>query len=458
MTSDSYDVRERNRRMDCCSTCLRLLKRSTASRPIPWHALKAYVHKSGIGTLECAFRSAAWLLLAVGALLTTPLEAQRAPIPVAWDDFTRLFDQAAARDSMVGASIVFVRDGRIAEQHQYGMADRATGKPVTEQTLFHYASITKTLTGIAIMQLRDRGLLSLDDHVTTYLPELRLMHDPYGSIDSITVRMLLSHSSGFQGATWPWGRGESWEPFEPTKWSQLVAMLPYETLLFKPGSQFSYSNPGFIYLGRIIEQLSGDNWETYIQKNVFSPLALTHSYFGTTPFYLAAERSNNYYLSRDSVSGRETLTDNGPDFNPGITMANGGWNAPLTDVVKYLAFLTNAANGDTTVQRRYNTVLPYRDLKEMWQPLFPTNSEGSARGSADESMGLSFFILHRGRATFVGHTGGQAGFTSFIYINPVNGDAVVAAFNTLSTSPPASRPPATSAFNVIREAALKRLQ
>lgn len=299
------------------------------------------------------------------------------------------------------------------------------------------------------MQLRDRGLVSLDDPVVKYVPELRLVHDAYGSVDSVTIRMLLSHSSGFQNPTWPWTQGKPWEPFEPTEWAQLVAMLPYEELLFKPGSRYSYSNPGFIYLARIVEKLTGDPWETYVQKNIFSPLDLSRSYFGVTPHYAAAERSHNYYISRDSASGRDSLTDNGPDFDPGITIPNGGWNAPLTDVAKYLAFLTNAARGDTTLENRYNVVLPHRDFEEMWRPRYPTNSANASHGSPEEWMGMSFFIVRRGTTTFVGHTGEQAGFTSFIYINPVSGNAVVAAFNTLTSRP--------SAFRAIREAALQMI-
>ncbi|MEO8909704.1 MAG: serine hydrolase domain-containing protein [Gemmatimonadaceae bacterium] len=376
------------------------------------------------------------------------LEAQTPAAPN-WRAFTQLFDTASAREGIVGASVVFVRGGVVTAQHQFGFADRAKGKPVTPRTIFHFASITKTLTAIAIMQLRDRGLVSLDDPVVKYVPELRLVHDAYGSIDSVTIRMLLSHSSGFQNPTWPWTQGKPWEPFEPTEWAQLVAMLPYEELLFKPGSRFSYSNPGFIYLARIIEKLTGDPWETYVQKNIFSPLDLSRSYFGVTPYYAAAGRSHNYSISRDSASGRDSLTDNGPDFDPGITIPNGGWNAPLTDVAKYLAFLANAARGDTALENRYNVVLPHRDFEEMWRARFPTNSENASHGSAEEWMGMSFFIIRRGTKTFVGHTGEQAGFTSFIYVNPVNGNAVVAAFNTLTSRP--------SAFRIIREAALQMI-
>ena len=80
----------------------------------------------------------------------------------------------------------------------YGLADAERNRPVDEETIYHWASITKTLTGIAIMQLRDRGLLSLDDPVIKYVPELRAAHNPYGDMSEITIRQLMSHSAGFR--------------------------------------------------------------------------------------------------------------------------------------------------------------------------------------------------------------------------------------------------------------------
>jgi CubicO group peptidase (beta-lactamase class C family) len=375
-----------------------------------------------------------------------------------WADFTKVFDSSLERDRIVGANVLMVRDGNIVSHHEQGFADRANGKRVNEQTIFHYGSITKTLTAIAIMQLRDRGRLSLDDHVTRFIPELRLVHDPYGAIDKITIRMLLSHSAGFQGPTWPYREGKPWEPFEPTAWNQLVAMMPYQELLFEPGSRFSYSNPAFVYLARIIEQLSGDSWQTYVQKNIFAPLGLAHSYFGVTPYYMEADRSHNYTLIRDA-NGKESVQDNGADFDPGITIPNSGWNAPLGDLAIWLAFLTNATHGNSATQQRYSTVLKRSSLEEMWRPLYSTTSPKDATAGhveeQSESMGLSFFILRRGRATFVGHTGSQAGFLAFMYLNPANGKAVVAAFNTASDLPPGKE---KSAFATIREAALQLIE
>ncbi len=396
-----------------------------------------------------------WMYVAA-IVAVPPLAAQRAAPSAGWDAFTRLFDQYSARDSIVGASIVVMHDGRVTARHEYGFADKAANRRVDDNSIFHYGSITKTLTAISIMQLRDRGKLSLDDRVTSYIPELRAVHDPYGSMDSVTIRMLLSHSAGFQNPTWPYKEGKSWEPFEPTKWNQLVAMMPYQELYFKPGTRFSYSNPGFVYLGRIIEQLSGDPWEGYIQKNILSPLGLTRSYFGNTPYYLAQDRSHNYTLMRDST-GREFVRDNGADFNPGITIPNGGWNAPLGDLVKYMAFLTNATGGDSAKKTRYDLVLPRSSLEEMWRPLHPTKP---ATADESESMGMSFFVVQKGAATFIGHTGEQAGFVSFMYLNPANGAAVIAVFNTDTdleggTGPGGKGP---SAFNTIREAAFKLIE
>jgi CubicO group peptidase (beta-lactamase class C family) len=254
-----------------------------------------------------------------------------------WERYTRAFDAFAAADSVVGGCVLLMRDGRVLSHHEYGLADRDRREPMTDQTIVHWASITKTLTAIAIMQLRDRGKLSLGDPVTRWVPELRQVHDPYGSMDDVTIRMLLSHSSGFQNPTWPYTSGRSWEPFEPTRWEQLASMMPYQQLLFAPGSRFGYSNPAFIYLARIIEQLTGDPYGIYIQKNIWTPLGLSRSYFGATPYHLARWRSNNYTLKADST-GRERVTANGRDFDPGITIPNSGWNAPLSDLATYVAF------------------------------------------------------------------------------------------------------------------------
>ena len=366
-------------------------------------------------------------------LLVPQLAFAQAAAP-GWAQFTKLFQQYVDSDRVVGASAVLVRDGQVVGRYDTGFQDRAANVRVDSQTIWHWGSITKALTAISVMQLRDRGRLTLDDKITRWVPELRTMHDPYGMMDSITLRMLLSHTAGFQNPTWPYHTGQPWEPFEPTTWNQLVALMPYETLLFRPGEKFSYSNPGFIYLARVVEAISGDPWEAYVQKNIFAPLNLDRSYFRSTPYFLAAHRSHNYNIERDSASGAAKLIDNGADFDPGITSPNGAWNAPVGDLVKYVAFLTNSIVPGMS-RERYDAVLSRASLAEMWQPGKPmADSSTATRG---EWMGLSYFVIQRGGKRILGHTGSQAGFHSFFYFDPLSKLGVIAVFNTTNDVAPA---------------------
>jgi CubicO group peptidase (beta-lactamase class C family) len=370
-------------------------------------------------------------------VLLVAASGARAQAPAQWPAFTAQLNAYVAADSIVGAAALVMKDGRVLAHHEVGYGDRALGQKVDTNTIFHWGSMTKTLTAIAVMQMVQEGRLSLDARVTSFIPELRRVHAPAGSsMDDITVRMLLSHSSGLQNGTWPYGRGRPWEPFEPTTWEQLVAMMPYSELGFKPDAKYSYSNPAFIYLARIVQDITGDPWEAYVQKNIFTPLGLTRSYFNLTPRHLAPYRSNNYTLQKDS-GGAVRVAPNGRDFNPGITTPNGGWNSPLGDVARYVAFLTGAAStdvstrgeppprGESATRALYETIIPHATLERMWEPRFPMSADSSG-----EWMGLSFFIERFPGGVLVGHTGSQAGFRSFFYWNPATRAAVVMAVNT----------------------------
>jgi CubicO group peptidase (beta-lactamase class C family) len=339
--------------------------------------------------------------------------------------FQSAFDAYVQSDGVVGASYVVLDRGQITTAHNVGMADRDRNQPVDANTVFHWASITKTLTAVSIMQLRDRGRLSLGDPIVKYVPELRRVHSENGDIERVTLRHLLSHTSGFQGPTWPY-RDDSkpWQPFEPTEWFQLVAMMPYQELSFAPGTRFQYSNPGFIYLARVIEALTGDPYQAYVQKNILTPLGMTRSYFNVSPYNLAKDRSNNYTIHADATGGQ--AVPNGREFDTGITTPNGGLNAPLADLARWVAFLAGPeAPPDAAA------ILARGSLEEMWKPIAPVNTDAATKSF----MGLSFFLYPRGNGadavTFVGHTGHQAAFRSFMVFNPKNGRAVIAAFNTV---------------------------
>lgn len=334
--------------------------------------------------------------------------------------FDRLYQKELTDNGIVGSSFVFLKDNRVVFERHSGSANLEKKQPVDERTIYHWASNTKPFTGIAIMQLRDRGMLKLDDPVTKYLPELREVHNAHGSMDEITIRHLMTHSAGFRGSTWPWDRGQDWEPFEPTEYSQLVAMFPFTEILFKPGSKFSYSNPAIIFLGRIIEKLTGDNYEVYVDKNILKPLEMHSSYFDATPYHLLKHRSHSYYM-RDGKR-----TEGSFDVNTGITVSNSGLNSPIADMVKYLNFLT----GNTKNQAVYEAVLKRSSLEEMWKPQLPTTVDANGNSGFATDIGLLYFLNRRDGRTFLGHGGDQNGFISYIDFEPASRQASIIVFNT----------------------------
>jgi len=365
-----------------------------------------------------------WLVLSAVFLNVLTINAQTTPQKAnnfadAYNQFKTVYEPELKSSGIVGSSFMFVKDNRVVAKDFYGMANLEKNQPVDEDTIYHWASITKTLTGIAIMQLRDRGLLKLDDPVVKYIPELRAVHDPYGDGSEITIRQLMSHSAGFRNPTFPWkDETKAWQPHEPQDWEQLAAMFPYTEIKFKPGSRFSYSNLGVVFLGRIIELLTKDDYEVYIDKTIFKPLEMYRSYFDATPYHLLKYRSYSYYIENGKPKpGRF-------DVNTGITVSNGGLNAPLPDMVKYLDFLV----GDARKQAVYEVVLERSSLEEMWQPIVESNE--NANGNADEGLkvGLSFFLdAQRG---LIGHSGDQNGFIMYIDFNPKARCASILAFNT----------------------------
>jgi CubicO group peptidase (beta-lactamase class C family) len=366
-------------------------------------------------------RWSAVLLVASLALPSVVARGQGRPAPrpdplaPAWRGFESVFRAGIDREGLVGGCIALVSGGRVAASACHGLRDREAGAAADIGTIFHWASITKTVTAIAVLRLRDRSLLSLDDPAVKHLPELRAVHDPFGDISAVTIRHLLSHSSGFRAGTWPWGGDKDWHPFEPRRYEQIVAMLPYTAVEFTPGSRFSYSNLGYVFLGRILEQLTGEDYEVYVDKNVLRPLGMHESYFDRAPDHLRARRSHSY--ERTDGALREAPFD----FDTGVTVSNGGLMAPLTDMAKYLALLL----GEPALPE-YEGVLRRATLLEMWQPQIAIRGEDTGQ----EALGLGFFLeRHEGRA-LISHSGGQGGFVSHLYLDPATKAGYVVAFNT----------------------------
>jgi CubicO group peptidase (beta-lactamase class C family) len=345
--------------------------------------------------------------------------------------FHQRFDAVLAQHGIVGGGIAIVHGREPATELFFGVMRNGTHQRIDSETSYNWASITKTMTAIAILQLRDRGKLSLDDPAVRYVPELQQVHDEFGPIDAITIRDLLTHSAGFRNPTWPWDCDDrtncDWQPFEPTLWAQVAAMLPYTHVAFAPGTQWSYSNPGYVFLGQIIERITSDDFEVYIDKNILKPLGMTESYFDRSPYFLESHVSASYLHAGDK------LTEQPFNFDTGITTSNSGLKAPIIDMVKYLRFLI----GDPA-NPVYDFVLKRSSLEEAWTGVLPVAEQDKTAYTKDApKMGLGFFVLNLNGHRYVYHDGDQGGFSSEMFIDPVRHVAAILAVNTTDTGAPA---------------------
>lgn len=356
-------------------------------------------------------------------------------------EFKTFYENELRQNAIVGSSFVFLKDNKTLAREFYGSANLEKNQAVDENTIYHWASNTKPFTGIAILQLRDRGLLKLDDAVVKYLPELRSVHNPFGEMERITIRQLMNHSAGFRNSTFPYKNGKPWQPFEPTEYAQVEAMLPFTEILFKPGSKYSYSNLGIVFLGQIIERLSGDDYEVYVDKNILRPLEMHRSYFDATPYHLLKYRAHSYYIENG------TRTEGRFDADSGITVSNSGLNSPLPDMIKYLNFLI----GDASKKEVYDVVLKRSSLEEMFQATIPAPLDANGNSGFTTDIGLIYFLDRRDGETYLGHGGDQNGFISYLEFNPKKRTASILVFNT-NLILPENTPPEKDMVGKLRRA------
>ena len=200
-----------------------------------------------------------------------------------------------------------------------------SGAPALDaDTLFRVASITKTFTATAIVQLRDQGKLRLDDPLVKHIPEFGAVDNPFGPIEDVTLRRVASHSSGLMGEP----PLDHWSTLRfPTR-EEWLAVLPQVRIAIPPGSAFKYSNLGYTLLGEVIERLAGQPYVEYMREAIFEPLGMASSAYELTdelrpraapghmphPFEDGAEPAPPSPLERHG-GGRPAL-DDGPRPEP----------------------------------------------------------------------------------------------------------------------------------------------
>ena len=240
---------------------------------------------------------------------------------------TEFLGQQAAAGRFSG-SVLVARGDEVVLSQGFGLADREQGIANTSQTPFRIASMTKAVTAMAIMQLSEQGLLSVDDPICDYLSDCPEAWRP------ITIHHLLTHTSGLQGFI----DVPSLLQLESPTAADQIRLLAQSPLMFDPGAGFAYSNAGYSLLGLIVEQVSGRPYADFVRQNILAPLGMTSSGFGLDPDGAAVGYSNAFQTA-----------DN--DWMWAIDPA-GGMYSTVEDMQRWARALTEAqlVSGETMAQ------------------------------------------------------------------------------------------------------------
>jgi CubicO group peptidase (beta-lactamase class C family) len=214
------------------------------------------------------------------------------------EDLERYLEQVTGQSIPPGLSLAVVKDGRLVYNRGFGMADGPRGLAAGPDTVYHWWSMTKIPTAIAILQLQERGLLSIDDPVTRYLPFFQVTY-PTDQQPPITLRHLLNHSSGLKDNVPEIIGWVHWEGDPPRSQTELLReKLPaYAALAFTPGERAQYTNVGYMVLGAVIEAVSGQSYEAYIQANILAPLKMAHTGFVVSESMAGSEAAGTQHVA-----------------------------------------------------------------------------------------------------------------------------------------------------------------
>lgn len=261
------------------------------------------------------------------ARFTDTARAQK--LAAAFPEIDRLFASWVDRVHMPGAAMGVVIDGELVWNKTSGITDISAKTPVTPDSVFRIASMTKSFTALAILKLRDEGKLSLDDPVSKYVPELAGLRYPTSDSPALTVRHLLTHSEGFPEDN-PWGDRQLAQP-QSTMSAWLSEGIPFSTV---PGTAYEYSNYGFAILGQIVERVSKQPYDAYMKSGIFAPLQLKESTFDLEK--VPADRRAGGYRWEDSQWKDE------PALGHGTFGAMGGLWTSLRDLARYVGYQMSA--------------------------------------------------------------------------------------------------------------------
>jgi len=277
-----------------------------------------------------------------------------------------------------------------------------TGGPALDaDTLFRVASITKTFTATALVQLRDAGKLHLDDPLVQHVPEFAAVTNPFGPVEDVTLRRVASHSSGLVGEP----PLDHWISLRfPTR-AEWLASLPGVRVAIPPGSAFKYSNLGYTLLGEVIERITGQAYVAYMHDEVFAPLGLTSTVYeltdGLRPRAAAGHMAHPYEDDAEVAP---------PSPLNGMAAAGQLWTT-VRDLSRWISAHLRATlganDGVDASSPGGRLLLAPRSLYEMQQACYV--EPGWVGG-----YGFGWRIIRRGDRVYHGHGGSVPGYRSQI--------------------------------------------
>ena len=334
-------------------------------------------------------------------LLLLPLAAH-ADSPLSQDAKEKIdtaVNQTLSSMKVPSASIAVVKNGRIAYLQAYGLARISPPMDATPQMQYSIGSNSKQFTAAAVLMLVQEGKLSLDDMVSKYLPDLTRAKE-------VTLRMLLSHTSGYQDY-WPEDYVMT-SMMVPTTAQHILDVWGKRPLDFDPGTQWQYSNTNFVIAGRIVEQVSGMPLIELLKKRIFVPLGMDNVY-DTDASKLPATDPTGY--ERHALGPQRVA----PKEGAGWMFAAGELAMPAHDLALW----------DISIINR--SLLEPASYAQMLKPVL-------LKSGADSGYGLGVFLGKRDGHAYIEHSGEVSGFVSENKVFPDDRAAIIVLTNEMATN------------------------
>jgi CubicO group peptidase (beta-lactamase class C family) len=358
--------------------------------------------------------------MATNAALPVPVfeDPERAKkLASTFGEVDELFSRFCSDEQIPGIAYGVVIDGALAHSGGHGLRDVASAAPAGPDSVFRIASMTKSITALCIVALRDEGSLHLDDPVADHVPEMARVTLPTSDTAPITVRQLLTMSAGLVVDD-PWGDRQL--AMSDADFSALLSDgLCFD---FPPGTTYEYSNLGYAILGRVAENISGLSLPELSHKHVLGPLSMS-----STTWY--GDQISNDVVARGYRVEDGAWVAESP-LSHGAFGAMAGVATTVEDFARYVAFHLAAwppRDGDDTGPVRRSSVREMAQAARSGPTFF---SAESAVGVINDGYGYGLVsALHARDGLVVGHSGGLPGFGSHVEWLPDHGVAVMGFAN-----------------------------